>query len=164
MSIDEFSTFVEGLSDPPDNAQELAKALIRSGKLTRYQATAVYQGKTRLLSIGEYIVIDKLGTGGMGVVFKARHRKMDRIVALKVMTPGSMKDRAMVDRFYREVRTAASLSHANIVTAHDAGEQEGVHYLVMEFVDGEDLDDIIRSRVSFSPRRELGCGAVLKSI
>ena len=50
MSIDEFSTFVEGLSDPPDNAQELAKALIRSGKLTRYQATAVYQGKTRLLS------------------------------------------------------------------------------------------------------------------
>jgi len=83
----------------------------------------------------------------MGAVLKARHRRMKRTVAIKVLPVAAMQDQDAVDRFYREVEAAAKLMHANIVTAHDAGEYEGMHYLVMEFVDGADLSQILRQPV-----------------
>ncbi|MFH1919212.1 MAG: serine/threonine-protein kinase [Planctomycetota bacterium] len=130
----------------PRDAQELARELIGAGKLTKYQAAAALQGKTKGLVLGEYVVLEQIGKGGMGHVYKARHRTMDRIVALKVLHRKAMQSREAVQRFRREVRAAAKLEHPNIVTAHDAGEAHGIHFLVMQYVDGMDLADLVGAR------------------
>ena len=107
-------------------------------------AAASPSGKTKAKLIGEYVIIERIGVGGMGQVFKAQHRKLKRIVAIKVLPPQSIKSVDSVRRFYREVESAAKLTHPNIVAAFDAGEQNGIHYLVMEFVDGRDLSQILK--------------------
>ena len=96
-------------------AESLARELVRANKLTKYQAQAVYQGKTKGLVFGEYRVLDKLGQGGMGVVLKAEHRRMERLVAVKMIAGAAMKSPDAVKRFYREVEAAAKLNHPNIV-------------------------------------------------
>lgn len=128
----------------PQDAQSLAYELVRAKKLTKYQAAAVYQGATEGLVLGEYTVLKCIGAGGMGVVVKAQHRRMKRDVAIKMLPTATMKSQDTIDRFYREVEAAARLVHVNIVTAFDAGEQEGIHYLVMEFVNGRDLAHILK--------------------
>jgi len=87
-----------------------------------------------------YRILAPLGEGGMGVVYKAEHKLMGRIVALKVINKRFIANEQAIERFRREVRAAAKLSHTNIVTAHDAEEANGLHFLVMEFVDGICLD------------------------
>lgn len=104
------------------------------------------QGKTRGLTLGNYLLTDKLGQGGMGMVFKAVHRRMKRQVALKVLSPELTKDDSMVERFQREVEAAARLVHPNILAAYDADEAEGVHFLVMEYVDGVDLSSLVKKQ------------------
>jgi len=84
-------------------------------------------------------IIELIGKGGMGKVFKARHRIMERTVALKVINAKLMRNPEAVERFHREVKTAACLSHPNIVAAHDVEQAEGIHFLVMEYVDGVNL-------------------------
>ncbi len=88
---------------------------------------------------GEYDLLEKLGEGGMGVVYKAQHRRMKRFVAVKMIAKREIGSPDAEKRFYREVETAAKLNHSNIVQAYDASEHEGVHYLVMEYVEGKDL-------------------------
>ncbi len=117
--------------------------LVRTGKLTAYQAAAVAQGKAKGLFIGPYIVMDRRGRGGMGVVFKARHGPTGQVVALKVLPPSFGRDREAVLRFRREVEVAARLDHPNIVAALDASEDRGVHFLAMEFIDGQDLEALV---------------------
>ncbi len=121
------------------DAQDLARELIKQNKLTLYQARAVYQGKPKGLTLGNYVVLDKIGAGGMGMVFRAEHRRMKRIVAVKVLPLASVKEPHLVKRFHREVEAAAKLTHANIVAAYDADEYYGMHFLVMEYVEGTDL-------------------------
>ena len=130
----------------PADAQALARHLVQSGRLTKYQVQAIYQGKTKGLVFGEYLVLDKLRQGGMGVVLKAKHRRLGRTVAIKVLPAAAMKSPEAVRRFYREVAAAGSLDHPNIVMAYDAGEADGVHYLAMEFVDGKDLAGILNEQ------------------
>ncbi len=86
-----------------------------------------------------YEVLELLGQGGMGAVYKARHKKMDRLVALKVISARVLDNPKAVERFQREVKAAAKLEHPNIVRAYDADEAGGTHFLVMEFVEGTDL-------------------------
>src|SRR5207253_4374689 len=93
-----------------------------------------------------YRILVELGAGGMGVVYKAEHRIMGRTVALKVVAPHLTAKPDAVERFRREVTAAAKLSHPNIVTAHDADEAGGLHFLVMEFVDGISLDRLVGRR------------------
>ena len=93
-----------------------------------------------------YRIVELLGRGGMGDVYRAEHKVMNRTVALKVIKPQLVQDDAAVRRFRREVQAAARLDHANIVTAHDAEQAGDLHYLVMEFVDGVDLNEVIRDR------------------
>lgn len=93
-----------------------------------------------------YEVERLIGKGGMGDVYKARHRMMNRAVALKVIRPELVSRPEAVVRFQREVTTAAQLSHPNIVTAHDAEQADGVHYLVMEYVDGIELSTTVKDR------------------
>ena len=82
----------------------------------------------------------------MGQVFKAQHKVMKRVVALKTLPASATKSERAVRRFHRVVEVAARLSHPNIVTAYDAGESHGVHYLVMEYVEGTDLGTLVRKR------------------
>ncbi len=124
----------------------LARALQKAGKLTAYQAAALYQRKSRGLLIGNYLILDKLGQGGMGVVFKARHPRLGRVVALKILPPSFARDRTALARFKREIEAAGKLKHPNIVAALDADEDRGVHFLVMEYVEGRDLDRVVRER------------------
>jgi serine/threonine protein kinase/putative intracellular protease/amidase len=93
-----------------------------------------------------YEVIRELGAGGMGVVYKAEHRIMGRPVALKVMAPHLTAKPGAVERFRKEVRAAAQINHPNIVTAHDADEAGGLHFLVMEFVEGVSLDRFVAKK------------------
>ncbi|HKB06343.1 MAG TPA: serine/threonine-protein kinase, partial [Gemmataceae bacterium] len=92
--------------------------------------------------VGQYEVLEKLGSGGMGAVYKARHVELGKVVALKVL-PADQVDEVRVGRFKNEVRAIGRLDHPHIVAARDAGEFSGVHYLVMDLVDGEDLGRVV---------------------
>ncbi|MBI3863294.1 MAG: protein kinase [Planctomycetia bacterium] len=130
----------------PKDADELLRELVRCNKLTGFQAEQVWQGKGQGLVLDNYVLLEKIGAGGMGMVFKARHKRMDRIVAVKVLPAHVMKTPAVVARFEREVRAAARLSHPNIVAAFDAGNARGVYFLAMEYVAGHDLAVTVRQR------------------
>ncbi|MCG8649513.1 MAG: serine/threonine protein kinase, partial [Pirellulales bacterium] len=93
--------------------------------------------------IGDYEIKQLLGAGGMGQVFLAEHTRMRRVVALKMLPVERMKEAEALDRFYEEVRAASRLMHPNIVTAFDAGEDSGIHYLAMEYVDGMTLTRVV---------------------
>ncbi|QDU63643.1 Serine/threonine-protein kinase PrkC [Planctomycetes bacterium Pan216] len=136
----------------PENAtaEGLGKRLVTDGKLTSYQASMIYQGRGKNLSIGDYVLVDKLGKGGMGVVFRAYHRHMDREVALKVLPSSAVGTKEKVQRFRREVKAAAKLFHQNVVTALDASESRGLHYLVSELVDGPNLSELVRKKGPFT--------------
>src|SRR5205807_2330885 len=90
-----------------------------------------------------YLVLAPLGSGGMGTVYKAQHRFMERVVALKIVNPGLVNKPGAVERFTREVRAAAQVVHANIVTAYDAEKVGDMHLLVMEFVEGQTLAQVL---------------------
>jgi eukaryotic-like serine/threonine-protein kinase len=130
----------------PKTANELVEPLVRSGKLTRFQALQIVAGKSKALSLGDYTIVDKIGSGAMGLVYKALHRRMKRTVAIKVLPPAVLKDQQSVRRFQQEVEAAAKLLHPNIVTAFDAGKANGQHYLVMEYVDGPDLAAVVKNK------------------
>jgi serine/threonine protein kinase len=129
-----------------ENGEALAQHLIAAGKLTAFQADAVRQRHFAELVIGNYQVLDRLGAGGMGTVYKARHRRMKRVVALKLLSRSVAQSDKFVQRFQREVEAVAQLSHPNIVMAHDADEAEAGHFLVMEFVNGRDLAGEVQQR------------------
>jgi len=139
------------------DVQLLADELIRLGKLTPYQAAAIRQGKTKGLLIGNYIVLDKIASGGMGLVLRARHRQLQRIVALKLLPPSFSRDRAAVKRFRREATAVAKFRHPNIVAAIDAGETHGLLFLVMEFVDGRDLSRTVKEKGPLSVAQAIDC-------
>ncbi len=89
--------------------------------------------------LGSYEVLSPLGAGGMGEVYKARDTRLDRTVAIKVL-PSHLADKPQLrERFEREARTVASLNHPHICVLHDIGEQDGIHFLVMEYLEGETL-------------------------
>jgi serine/threonine protein kinase len=147
--IDEFQASLPE-DDQPRTAEDLAKALYRHQKLTRFQTQAVFQGRTKGMVLGNYVVLDKIGKGGMGHVYKARHKRMKREVALKVLPSHVSRQKEAVERFHREVVAAAQLTHPNIVTAYDADEADGVHFLVMELVEGVDLSKLVRTKGTIS--------------
>lgn len=108
------------------------------------QSASGPSGGVAPVTLGNYVVIGRLGQGGMGTVYKARHRRMERIVALKLLSRGWSDDDESLKRFRREVVAAARLAHPNVVTAYDADESKGVHFLAMEFVEGETLAQLQR--------------------
>ncbi len=128
----------------PKDVQELARELVRSKQLTKFQVQQIYQGRAKALILGNYTILDKIGAGGMGQVFKAQHRRMERVVAIKTLPAATLKDPAAVARFQREVVAAAKLRHPNIVASDDADEAEGVHFLVMEYIEGRDLSAVVK--------------------
>ncbi|NUQ62233.1 MAG: DUF1080 domain-containing protein [Pirellulales bacterium] len=141
----------------PADPEILARALIQAGKLTKYQVKEVWQGRCDGLAMGEYVILDEIGAGGMGKVLKARHRRMERIVALKVLSSKLVDSPEALKRFDREVKAAARLIHPNIVTAFDAGESRGTYFLVMEYVRGTDLSRILKEKGMFSVEQAVDC-------
>jgi RND family efflux transporter MFP subunit len=115
------------------------------------------------IQLGEYRLIERLGTGGMGAVYKALHSKLDRVVALKILPPSRTEDQRAIDRFEREMKAIGRLDHPHIVRAHDAREIEGRLVLVMEFVEGLDLGKIVRrlGRIEPADACEIGRQAAL---
>jgi formylglycine-generating enzyme required for sulfatase activity/serine/threonine protein kinase len=128
------------------DGESLAKDMIKSGHLTKYQAEQILSGKGKNLCMGQYVLLEKLGAGGMGQVFKAYHPSMDRTVAIKVILTKGKIDEESVRRFEREVKAAAKLSHQNIITVYDAGNANGRHFMVMELVKGQDLNVIVHRK------------------
>ncbi len=104
------------------------------------------QSDTQPLSLGQYRLLDELGRGGMGRVYKALHTIMGREVALKVISPELVSDPVAVEWFLREVRACTQLNHPNIVMAYDANEAEGLHFLVMEYIHGLTLDALVKKK------------------
>jgi serine/threonine-protein kinase len=155
MTAEEMKAFWNALPNDgrPKNGNELAKVLVDCGKLTSFQAREILEGRGARLVMGDYVLLAEIGAGGMGQVYKARHRTMERIVALKVMSAAAMRDEGTVKRFQREVRAAAKLEHPNIVTAYDSGQAGNVKYLVMQFVDGDDLSSLVRNHGVFDVDR-----------
>jgi WD40 repeat protein/serine/threonine protein kinase len=102
------------------------------------------QSDLEVEALGQYKLLAKLGEGGMGAVYKALHTRLDKVVALKVLPADRLQNADAVSRFDREMKAVGKLNHANIVAAHDAGEIDGMHYLVMELVDGIDLSNLVR--------------------
>ena len=115
-----------------ERGKPVARALVQQGLLTKFQAELLLIGRTNGFTLGQYRIVDQLGQGGMGRVFKAEHQTMGRTVAIKVLAPQHTKTEKARELFMREVRAAGRLMHPNIVTAHDANELDGRHYLVME--------------------------------
>ena len=101
---------------------------------------------THPLNLGQYRLLDELGRGGMGQVYKALHTIMGREVALKVISPELVSDPVAVEWFLREVRASTQLNHPNIVMAYDANEADGLYFLVMEYVHGVTLDALVKQR------------------
>ena len=97
-------------------------------------------------TFGEYEIIETIAKGGMGVVYKARQRKLNRVVALKMILAGQFADQTDVDRFYAEAQAAGNLDHKNIVGIHEVGECEGQHFFSMQYVEGQGLDALVRER------------------
>ncbi|HZY87746.1 MAG TPA: protein kinase [Gemmataceae bacterium] len=136
--------------DDFDSDERFGQALVQAGLLTEYQLGRVLSGSTHGLVLGNYRVLERLGAGGMGVVFLAEHRLMRRRVAVKVLPVDDDCPPALRQRFYSEMRVQAELCHANVVLALEAGEvlppgpdMPSLVYLVMELVDGGDLEDYV---------------------
>ncbi|MFO1002752.1 MAG: serine/threonine-protein kinase [Planctomycetaceae bacterium] len=139
------------------DGEQMARELVRQKKLTRYQAEQIYSGKGKTLVLGNYVVLDKLGQGGMGVVLKAEHKRLKRLVALKVMSASIVKTPDALKRFHREVEAAAKLRHPNVVATDDADEAKGTHFLVMEYVEGADLSALVKKQGTLSVQQAVQC-------
>jgi serine/threonine protein kinase len=147
LSVDELKSIWSSLpaDQRPRDAEQFAKLLRERGKLSDYQAQVALQGKANALVFSKYILVTQLGAGASGQVFRAKHRQSGRDVAIKILAAEIAKDEKAVKRFYREVQATAKLAHPNIVRAVDAGEYNGQHHLVMEYVAGRDLSSFVKA-------------------
>jgi len=124
----------------------LAGELIRRGWLTPYQVNQLLQGRGSELLLGSYVLLERIGEGGMGQVFKAKNWKLGRLVALKLIRKERLASEDAVRRFHREIHAAAQLSHPHIIMAYDADEVNGTHFFAMEYAEGSDLAKLIKEQ------------------
>jgi serine/threonine protein kinase len=130
----------EALAD----VDQVAGELVHSGLLTRWQCDRLLEGRYKAFFLKKYKLLDHLGTGGMSMVYLAEHVLMQRRVAIKVLPKHRVNDTSYLARFHREAQAAAALDHRNIVRAYDVDNDGDIHYLVMEYVEGRDLQQIVK--------------------
>ncbi len=142
---DELRTRLAAIPDLPQDATRAAAQLVKHGVLTTFQARVLLTGKYRGFRLGAYVIREQIGQGGMGSVYLAQHETLRRPVAIKVLAPGSVgaQVKVNVERFLREARSAAALDHPNIVRIFDVAQLGETHYLVMEYVEGQNLEQIV---------------------
>ncbi|MBY0524287.1 MAG: serine/threonine protein kinase [Gemmataceae bacterium] len=139
------STYLRHL-DPAVAALEparLAEVLINDGLITHFQAEQFLLGKCKGMILGNYKVLERIGSGGMALVYLCEHVTMRRRVALKVLPTSNAQNAEYLKRFYREARATAGLDHPNIVRAYDVDQDENRHFLVMEYIEGALLMDLV---------------------
>jgi eukaryotic-like serine/threonine-protein kinase len=137
---DVYDRFVQGTG--PSASTALAVQLVKEGMLTEFQARRLLGGKKSLV-FGRYLLLDHIGIGAMGRVFKARHRLMDRVVALKVLSPSRASAKNAVARLLQEMKIVGLLDHPNVVRAFDADQHDNSPYIVMEYLQGENLEQLL---------------------
>lgn len=128
----------------PHDSTDLAARLVHEKVLTEYQTKRFLNSKSHGLVVGRYAILDRLGSGSMGRVYKAHHLMMDRVVALKIIAPEIATNERVVARFYREMKLVGRLDHPNVVRAFDADQLNKVLYIVMEYVRGLSLAQVFR--------------------
>jgi serine/threonine protein kinase len=128
---------------PPD-VRDFAEEMVRDGVMTYFQSEQFLLGKWRGFTIGKYKLLERVGVGGMGQVFLCEHMFMKKRVAIKVLPPAKAEQPAALGRFYREARAAGSLEHLNIVRTHDIDQDGNLHFIVMDYVDGPNLLDVVK--------------------
>ncbi|MCX7699243.1 MAG: serine/threonine protein kinase [Gemmataceae bacterium] len=126
------------------DGRQLGKLLVERRILTRFQVRMLLAGRTEGFLLGQYKILEPIGQGGMGRVFKAEHTGMGRLVAIKVLASDLVQTERARQLFEREVKLAARLQHPNIVTAYDADHVGGRYFLVLEYVEGPDLQSLVQ--------------------
>jgi serine/threonine-protein kinase len=144
LGPEQLAEVIDQLSDS-EHGRPVARALVERGLLTRFQAAQLLAGRTSGFFLGQYRILAHVGQGGMGRVFKAEHRTLNRLVAIKVLAPRLLRTPRAQELFLSEVRAAARLLHPNIVTAFDANQEGPRTYLVMEYVHGPNLHQLVRA-------------------
>src|SRR6185312_5207454 len=138
----------------PQAIDPFAAVLVRESQLTYFQAKQIKLGRYKRFTIGaKYRLLELIGAGGMGAVYLCEHTLMKRLVALKVLPVEKLEDPSCLERFHREARAVAALDHPNIVRAYDIDVHEKLHFLVMEYVDGNSLQDLIARHGPMDPIR-----------
>ncbi|MBI1918035.1 MAG: serine/threonine protein kinase [Planctomycetes bacterium] len=127
----------------PDTPRRLARRMVKDGQLTIFQAEQFLKGRYRGFAIGNYRILERIAHGGMGTIYLAEHIHMARRMAVKVLPHDLAKNPPVLERFYREARAAAALQHPNLVRATDIDCEGGIHYLVLEYVDGVNLQNLV---------------------
>ena len=128
----------------PEDPREFADEMVQDAILTYFQSEQFLLGKWRGFTIGKYKLLERVGVGGMGQVFLCEHMFMKKRVAVKVLPPAKADQPAALGRFYREARAAGSLDHQNIVRTHDIDQDGNLHFIVMDYVDGPNLLDVVK--------------------
>lgn len=128
----------------PSESTALADRLVKEGILTGYQARRLLKEKSHGLVVGRYVILERLGSGSMGRVYKAHHLMMDRSVALKIIAPEIANNERVLARFQREMKMVGRLDHPNVVRAFDADQVNNILYIVMEYVPGRSLSQRLR--------------------
>jgi len=141
--FESFLTELHTLPQPPATPAEVLNRFVEAGLITGFQADRLAAGKYKGFQLGRYLILDQLGTGGMGQVYLAEHLNMRRLVALKVLPPLSFDDPIARERFFREARATGSLDHPNIVRVFDLCQEGKILYLVMEYVEGICLQTLV---------------------
>jgi serine/threonine-protein kinase len=135
-----------------DPLEHVRAQLVQRKLLTPWQDQQLARADGMTLKLGQYILLNHLGTGGMSRVYLAEHARLKRRVAIKVLPVERTEDRSYLRRFHREARAIAQLDHPNIVRAYGCDSQGELHYLVMEYVPGMDLDRLVRKSGVVDPR------------
>lgn len=130
----------------PDDAAVVAEALVAANLITRWHSEKLFDRKYKGFFLGNYKLLRHLGTGGMSSVYLAEHQLLRQLRAIKVLPKSRVGDSSYLARFHREAQATAALRHKNIVRAYDVDHEGDTHYLVMEFVPGDDLNTVVKDR------------------
>ncbi|HEY7313737.1 MAG TPA: protein kinase [Gemmataceae bacterium] len=152
-TLDEYLSQLRQERTLPELPGALAARLVRDGLLTNFQAEQLLVGRCKGFVLGNYRLLDRLGAGGMGTVYLAEHLRMQRPVALKVLPKERADDPACRGRFLREAQAAAALDHPNIVRAYDIEAEGPICFLVMEYIEGVNLQELVNRRGRLDPAR-----------
>lgn len=156
METARIDSLVGGLREArrlPAEAKELAQQLVNDGVLTYFQASQLMKGRYRGFTLGKYRVLESIGSGGMANVYLCEHTNLKHRAAVKVVPIDKLRQGSFLGRFQREARAIAALQHPNIVRAYDLEADQQYHYLVMEFVDGVNLQRLVKRRGPLSTAR-----------
>jgi len=156
--------YLEGHAERvPASPRKCAVQMIRAGVMTAFQAEQFLQGKHKGFRLGSYRILDRLGSGGAGLVYLARHEVLGKRFAIKVLPQACADDPVVIERFRREARAAAILDHPNVVQVYDFREEGGLNYIVMEYIEGPTLQQLLhrRSRLAVATACEYARQAAL---